>query len=176
MRRQSSSARFAVWFSALVAIAVLPWAGEVAWSRLNAPQGSTYAAFTVPGSWALYFLVVWGAIAALGLARVVAGLIHLYALRRTFTKLDSQRLDNVTRATLRRYRLQRNVELFTSEQVSVPTAIGLIRPAVVIPAWLIDELSPAELNHILLHELAHLRRWDDWTNLAQKIVKAVKGG
>jgi hypothetical protein len=36
-----------------------------------------------------------------------------------------------------------------------------------------DELSSAELNQILLHELAHLRRWDDWTNLAQKIVKAL---
>ena len=36
-----------------------------------------------------------------------------------------------------------------------------------------QELSPDELNQILLHELAHLRRWDDWTNLAQKIVKAL---
>jgi hypothetical protein len=35
------------------------------------------------------------------------------------------------------------------------------------------ELSSAELNQILLHELAHFRRWDDWTNLAQQIVKAL---
>jgi hypothetical protein len=35
------------------------------------------------------------------------------------------------------------------------------------------ELSPAELNQILLHELAHFRRWDDWTNLAQQIMKAM---
>ncbi len=36
-----------------------------------------------------------------------------------------------------------------------------------------QELSADELNQILLHELAHLRRWDDWTNLAQKVVKAL---
>jgi hypothetical protein len=36
-----------------------------------------------------------------------------------------------------------------------------------------QELSPDELNQILLHELAHLRRYDDWTNLAQKVVKAL---
>ena len=36
-----------------------------------------------------------------------------------------------------------------------------------------QELSAVELNAILLHELAHLRRWDDWTNLIQKIVGAV---
>jgi hypothetical protein len=29
------------------------------------------------------------------------------------------------------------------------------------------------LNQVVLHELAHLRRWDDWTNLAQKIVRAL---
>jgi len=63
--------------------------------------------------------------------------------------------------------------LCTSAQVSVPTAVGLVSPTVVIPAWLMDGLSPAELNQILLHELAHLSRWDDWTNLAQKIVKAL---
>jgi hypothetical protein len=35
------------------------------------------------------------------------------------------------------------------------------------------ELSAPELNTILLHELAHLRRWDDWTNLIQKVVGAL---
>lgn len=35
------------------------------------------------------------------------------------------------------------------------------------------ELSAAELNTVLLHELAHLRRWDDWTNLAQKVLRAL---
>jgi len=44
---------------------------------------------------------------------------------------------------------------------------------VVIPTWAMQELSTAELNSILLHELAHLRRWDDWTNLAQQILKSV---
>jgi hypothetical protein len=37
----------------------------------------------------------------------------------------------------------------------------------------LSQLSTAEIKVILLHELAHLRRFDDWTNLAQKIVKAV---
>ncbi len=36
-----------------------------------------------------------------------------------------------------------------------------------------QELSAAELNQIFLHELAHLRRRDDWTNLAQQFVRAI---
>ena len=60
-----------------------------------------------------------------------------------------------------------------SEDVTVPAAIGFFRPAIVFPAGLLSQLSPDEIKVILLHELAHLRRWDDWTNLGQKIVKAV---
>jgi hypothetical protein len=44
---------------------------------------------------------------------------------------------------------------------------------VVFPSWALAEIPPAELDAILLHELAHLRRWDDWTNLAQKILKVI---
>jgi hypothetical protein len=44
---------------------------------------------------------------------------------------------------------------------------------VIFPGWLIEELSPDEVNQILLHELAHLRRRDDWTNLVEKLVKAM---
>jgi hypothetical protein len=44
---------------------------------------------------------------------------------------------------------------------------------ILIPRWVMQELSSEELNQILLHELAHFGRWDDWTNLAQKVVKAL---
>ena len=44
---------------------------------------------------------------------------------------------------------------------------------IVIPTWALRELPAEELNIILLHEFAHLRRWDDWTNLLQKVVRAV---
>ena len=36
-----------------------------------------------------------------------------------------------------------------------------------------QELSVEELKVVLLHEAAHLQRWDDWTNLTQKVFRAV---
>ena len=60
-------------------------------------------------------------------------------------------MDPVTRETLRRHQGSRDVVLCTSTNVRVPTALGLINPAVVIPDWLMQELSPLELNQILLH-------------------------
>src|SRR5262249_6879876 len=56
---------------------------------------------------------------------------------------------------------------------NVPAAVGFFKPAVVVPAWLAEESAARELQYVLLHELAHLRRWDDWTNLIQKVVKAM---
>ena len=67
----------------------------------------------------------------------------------------------------------RKVSLCVSDQVQVPTAIGFSRPAVVIPAWLLNEVSTPELKQVLFHELTHLRRRDDWTNLIQKVAKAL---
>ena len=105
---------------------------------------------------------------------MLAGLYwHLRMLRQGCVPVDVASLDPVLQETLQRYPMKRSVALCTSEQVRVPTAIGLVKPAVVIPRWVMKELSPAELNQIVLHELAHLRRWDDWTNLAQQLVKAI---
>jgi type IV secretory pathway VirJ component len=67
----------------------------------------------------------------------------------------------------------RPVEVCASGEVRVPTAIGFFHPVILIPEWAVSELSADELRTIVLHEFAHLRRWDDWTNLLQKTVRSV---
>jgi hypothetical protein len=52
-------------------------------------------------------------------------------------------------------------------------SLGFLHPAILIPRTLFDTLSDSELEHVLLHELSHLRRRDDWTNLAQKLIEAI---
>jgi beta-lactamase regulating signal transducer with metallopeptidase domain len=174
-RRQSAATRFAVWFSALVAIAALPLLGSAWWSHADRTpaQALIPAAITLPSSWALYVVGAWAAIAGWALIRVGRGLWHLRVLRRSCIPVDPALLDIRLRETLNRNRSDRRVALCTSAQLQVPTALGLVKPAVVIPDWVMQELSPDELKQILLHERAHLYRYDDWTNLAQKVVKAL---
>ena len=173
-RRQSSSVRFAVWFSSLIALAASPFLSGVIRSRgENAPAGFTQAAVTLPNSWAFYVFGVWAGIAAWFLIRLGIGLWHLHLLRESFVPVDLEELDPQVCEILNRRGRRRPVSLCTSERVQVPAAIGLFRPVVVVPRWVLDELSAGELNQVLLHELAHLRRRDAWTNLAQQIVKAV---
>jgi hypothetical protein len=67
----------------------------------------------------------------------------------------------------------RSIRIASSDCVRVPAAIGFWRRTIVLPTWALRELSPEDLNVVLLHEFAHLRRWDEWTNLIQKIVRAL---
>jgi bla regulator protein blaR1 len=168
--RRNSSTRFAVWFSALLAIAALPFVGSAPSAN---SVGRKVSALTLPGSWALNIFIVWAGIASMALVRVGAGLWQLRRLRARCTGIDPATLDPVLRRTLQEVQALRSVTLCQSDRLQVPTAIGFLKPLVVLPAWAMQELSTSELNSILIHELAHLRRWDDWTNLAQQILKAL---
>ena len=172
-RRLTSNVRFAVWFSAMIAIASLTLAGREGWSSSHLQSTLAHPVLVVPGSWGLYVFAVWAVIAGLLLARVGVGVLHVFRLRNSCVPLDSLPVNAELREAFQLHGISRRVVLCTSHLVSVPTAIGFIRPVVVLPVWLLEELSAGELKQLVSHELAHLRRYDDWTNLAQQIVKAL---
>jgi bla regulator protein blaR1 len=66
----------------------------------------------------------------------------------------------------------RPARLLLSGEIASPMAVGFLRPAVLLPETLLDELSEKELDHVLLHEVAHLARRDDWTNLIARLAGA----
>src|SRR5437588_628304 len=116
---------------------------------------------------------IWGLIAAVALARVITGIWQIYKLRRSCTEVRLDELDAAVRGLIEEFRQSRAVSFCISEQIQVPTAIGFLKPAVVMPAWLLKEVSTAELQQVLVHEMTHLRRHDDWTNLVQKVIKSL---
>ncbi len=169
--RQNSGTRFAVWFVALVSIAGLPFIRGVAGERSFAP-GVAHAV-VLPGTLGFLLFLLWILAASAATLRLAVGLWHLRRLRRSCIIVDPARLDPAIQKTLGECGSLRPVILAVSDKVSVPAAIGFFKPLIVLPAWALSELPADELNVILLHEFAHLRRWDDWTNLLQKIVRAV---
>jgi beta-lactamase regulating signal transducer with metallopeptidase domain len=171
LARQHSGTRFAVRFSTLVVVAALPFFGNIGFG--GAGTSGTHSAFRLPGSWAIDIFGIWAVLASVGLMKVVFGFWQLRSLRYGCTALEPSSLDPLLRNTLDEFGSSRRVAIVTSDRVRVPAALGFVKPAIVLPEWALRELSPVELNAILLHELAHLRRWDDWTNLAQEILKAI---
>ena len=67
------------------------------------------------------------------------------------------------------------MRLCVSEAIDVPVAVGLFDAMILIPRTLLERLSPQEVEQISLHELAHLRRADDWSNCLQRLIVAALG-
>ena len=186
--RQNSRTRFAVWFMALLAMAGVPLVDGLnlgsfslagLHARILAPstRGAT-SAIALPAHWAPFIFLVWLVIVCGALTRLAMSLWHLGALRQTCTPVNTAGLEPSLSATVAelngaKSRASRSVTIATSETLRVPAALGLWKPMIVLPGWTLRELPPHELSIILRHEFAHLRRWDDWTNLLQKIVRAL---
>lgn len=170
--KRDSRTNFAVWFSTLLATAFLPIFSFYLESR-PAAAVNTRAVFTVSTSVAWYVFLVWAVIALAGLARVVLATFQLRRLRSHAEPVEIESLPADMRSLIEDAQKARPVSVLVSDRLDVPTAIGFHNPAVILPAWMVESTPAEELKYILLHELAHLRRRDDWTNLAQKILKAL---
>jgi Zn-dependent protease with chaperone function len=201
-RRQNSGTRFAVWFLALLTIAALPFLSGFGNGRTLPLQSSLRPAISIPEHWALFVFIAWALGASSALLRLAAGFWRLHRLRQSCTEINLTDLNPTLKSTLLKNTLLQNTSLRNSslrntlatirssnsaglfktskpiaiamsEDLRVPAAIGFWNRTIVLPAWAMRELSPEDLNVILLHEFAHLRRGDDWTNLIQKIVRAL---
>jgi beta-lactamase regulating signal transducer with metallopeptidase domain len=72
-----------------------------------------------------------------------------------------------------RLRVTRPVALLESCLAETPVLIGFLRPAILIPAGLLTGIAPDQLEAILLHELAHIRRHDYAVNVMQSLVEGL---
>ncbi|MGE5276290.1 MAG: M56 family metallopeptidase, partial [Acidobacteriota bacterium] len=73
----------------------------------------------------------------------------------------------------RRLRVSRPIRLFQSAAVRVPIAIGSLRPVILLPVAAATGLPAEELEAILAHELAHIRRHDYFVNLLQTLAETL---
>jgi beta-lactamase regulating signal transducer with metallopeptidase domain len=169
--RRNSRTSFAVWFSTLLATALLPLVRLL--SSDGAGSSGGHALVTVSTAWAWYVFLAWAGVAGIGLARVALATVQLRRMRAEAIAVDLKTLDADLRALMEDFQRCRTVSVLVSQRLEVPTAIGFYNPAIILPRWLLESTPAEELKYILLHELAHLRRRDDWTNLAQKILKAL---
>lgn len=72
-----------------------------------------------------------------------------------------------------RLRVTRPITLMESALVEVPTVIGWLRPMILLPTSFLTGLSPDQVESILVHELAHIRRHDFVVNLVQTTIEVL---
>src|SRR6059036_960738 len=69
-----------------------------------------------------------------------------------------------------RLRVSRPVRVLESAVLQVPAVLGLVRPVILVPASALTGLTPLQLDALLAHELAHVRRYDYLVNLVQSVI------
>ena len=72
-----------------------------------------------------------------------------------------------------RLNVRREIDVKISEAVSSPFVCGLLKPAIILPQTLAQNLSPDEMSALLSHEIAHLRQHDLFWCVAWRWMKAV---
>jgi len=111
-------------------------------------------------------VTVWFLIFALKSVLAASGLLYL---RKVARQVSTPEMKWIVRfyELAERMQIGQEMELRESAQVAVPMVIGFLKPVVLVPLGMLANLPAAQVEAILLHELAHIRRRDYLINLVQ---------
>lgn len=77
---------------------------------------------------------------------------------------DDTKLHTVFEEAKQKLNIKGTIPLIFTQTVTTPSLFGLIHPKLLIPVGVLDEFSPAQLSHVFVHELLHLKRKDILVN------------
>ena len=164
-------------FTPLVSAVDTDW-NALAFSPVDHPTVQVAASPTIAASSVQLTTAGWGAIlwivgAALLIGRILIGYGIVWCLRQQAQVQRDGPLCDALRQARRTLDCYPKVEVAISPSIGSPMVLGILRPLIVFPADLVEKLSADKLALILMHELAHVRRWDNFTRLLHRLVAAV---
>jgi len=178
----NAATRYAIWWAVLGIVVVLPAASRLRWSRIQPATGDSAPARAVTrpvlpaaedapviitlreersARWPIWMFGIWSAVFLYRMAEIARSYFYLRGVKRRAAASSLPLPEN-----------KRPASLLLSHEVVSPMAVGFLRPAVILPASLQDEITEQELQYVLLHEYAHLARRDDWWNLIAHLMGA----
>ncbi len=124
------------------------------------------------GRWPGWFFALWFAACLFLFGRLIHSYLHLRNLRLNSRPATGELLARFE-GQLAGTSIVRRPMLLVSDEIASPLAAGFFRPMVVLPERLLQQIDEPELDYVLLHELAHVARRDDWTNLLARVATAL---
>ncbi|MBI1344697.1 hypothetical protein GC163_00260 [bacterium] len=122
--------------------------------------------------WPTWVVAVWSLGVCLCSMRLVGAATWMWCLIRRSEPV-SQDVQAAAERLCMRLGLSRLPRLLASPAVREPLALYWLRPMILLPASWLADVSPGVLEAVLAHELAHIRRYDLWINLWQRIVETL---
>jgi GWxTD domain-containing protein len=120
-----------------------------------------------------WIVPLWMAGVLIFYARTAGGWLAAQRLRGKAATPAAPEWQERLRALAARLRVTRPVVLLESCLAESPVMMGFLRPVILVPAGLLAGLAPDQLEAILLHELAHIRRHDYAVNVMQSLVEGL---
>ena len=117
-------------------------------------------------------IVYWLGVAAM-LVRLTIGLQGGQRLRRVSRTVDEKSILKALAAQARALGLSYVPAVAYCRRIAVPVVVGVIRPTILLPLALAANLTPEQVEMLLAHELAHIRRLDPLVNVLQRIIEAL---
>jgi beta-lactamase regulating signal transducer with metallopeptidase domain len=117
--------------------------------------------------YSLWLVELWFAGVVLLSLRSAGGILLVERLRRKETMPLSQEVLEICEGLQRRMGLMRAIRYCESLRLNAPAVAGWIRPVVLLPVSALSGLTQAQLEAVIAHELAHIRRYDTLVNLFQ---------
>jgi hypothetical protein len=159
--KTTAAVRFAIWTAVFAVLAVLPLVHAFG---LHAGSGiaGRGALVQVDVRWSFAIAALWLMVSLVRGVKLAMSAVRLRGIWKRAVPVEG--CEEILSAAG-----FRGVELCTSSDVDRPSVIGFFSPRILIPEELFARLTTVEFGQIVLHELGHLRRRDDWINLLQKL-------
>lgn len=118
-------------------------------------------------------VIVWALFFTFRSCRMVQGMMYLRNARQKRIYAAPEEWRKRLQELCVQLGITKTVRLLESAYVKVPLAVGHLKPVILIPAGLLTGLPAAQIEAVLLHELAHIRRHDYMINLVQVCFETV---
>lgn len=139
----------------------------------NAPvSAAPWVASEPRMSWPGVLALLWTAGTVGMLSRVFLGQAAVWRLRRQARMQPGGPVQEALMSARRAMNVSSSIDVGVLSGLHAPVIVGLFRPTILLPAGLARRLAPLELRMLLMHELAHVRRHDNWWLLLQGLVAA----
>jgi len=117
-------------------------------------------------------VMAWGAGFIFFLLRLAGGIWFTHKIR-SGSRLVEGPWQEFVRESARHLGITRLIELAESASITTPMVIGFLKPVILLPAGMLTGLTTSQLETVLLHELAHIKRRDFLVNFLQTILETI---
>jgi bla regulator protein BlaR1 len=107
------------------------------------------------------------------LLRLTGAILHLHNLRNRLVAPVEENIEKLLGSIKSKLNLSKKVIVLQSGLAKVPMVIGHLKPYILLPVSLLSGLSQKEIEAVIAHELAHIKRHDYFINILQSIIETL---